>query len=67
MAEQPEISETLYSAREVAAELGLGAAMLRRYASTYEAVSGDAVTVHRRDGRLFTEAQVEVLCKHGRS
>ena len=61
MAEQPETSETLYSAREVAAELGLGAAMLRRYATTYEAVSGDEITVHRRDGRLFTEQQVRVL------
>jgi hypothetical protein len=35
--------------------------MLRRYASTYETVSGDAITVHRRDGRLFTETQVQVL------
>jgi DNA-binding transcriptional MerR regulator len=56
--EQP---EKLYSTREVASELGLGAAMLRRYASTYETVSGDAITVHRRDGRLFTENQVKVL------
>lgn len=54
-------SEKLYTAREVAAELGLGAAMLRRYASTYETVSGDAITLHRRDGRLFTETQVRVL------
>ncbi len=58
MTEQP---EKLYSTREVASELGLGAAMLRRYASTYETVSGDAITVHRRDGRLFTENQVKVL------
>jgi hypothetical protein len=35
--------------------------MLRRYASTYEMVSGDVITVHRRDGRLFTESQVQVL------
>ena len=61
MAEQLGVSEHLYSTREVASELGLGAAMLRRYASTYEAVSGDEITVHRRDGRLFTEAQVKVL------
>jgi predicted transcriptional regulator len=54
-------SEKLYSTREVATELGLGAAMLRRYASTYETVTGDEITVHRRDGRLFTEAQVQVL------
>lgn len=58
MADQP---EKLYSTREVASELGLGAAMLRRYASTYETVTGDEITVHRRDGRLFTEAQVKVL------
>ena len=54
-------SEKLYTAKETASALGLGAAMLRRYASTYESVSGDAITVHRRDGRLFTETQVQVL------
>lgn len=57
------MSEQLHTAREVAAELGLGAAMLRRYASTYEAVSGDEITVHRRDGRLFTSEQLGVLVK----
>lgn len=55
--------EKLYSAREAASSLGIGAAMLRRYASTYEVVSGDEITVHRRDGRLFTETQLEVLTK----
>jgi hypothetical protein len=54
-------SEKLTTAKETASALGLGAAMLRRYASTYEAVSGDVITVHRRDGRLFTESQVQVL------
>ncbi len=54
-------SEKLYTAKETANALGLGAAMLRRYASTYETVSGDSITVHRRDGRLFTETQVQVL------
>lgn len=57
------MSEELHTSREVAAELGLGAAMLRRYASTYEAVSGDVITVHRRDGRLFTGRQLEILVK----
>jgi hypothetical protein len=54
-------SEKLTTAKETARALGLGAAMLRRYASTYEMVSGDVITVHRRDGRLFTESQVQVL------
>ncbi len=54
-------SEKLYTAKETASALGLGAAMLRRYASTYETISGDTITVHRRDGRLFTETQVQVL------
>ncbi len=54
-------SEKLTTAKETASTLGLGAAMLRRYASTYETVSGDVITVHRRDGRLFTESQVQVL------
>ena len=57
------MSEQLHTAREVAAELGIGAAMLRRYASTYEAVSGNEITVHRRDGRLFTGEQLAVLVK----
>jgi len=57
------MSEQLHTAREVATELGIGAAMLRRYASTYEAVSGDQITVHRRDGRLFTGGQLAVLHK----
>jgi hypothetical protein len=57
------MSEQLHTAREVAAELGLGAAMLPRYAATYEALSGDEITVHRRDGRLFTSSQLEVLLK----
>ncbi len=55
--------EPIYTAREVAAQLGLGAAMLRRYASTYEDVSGDEITVHKRDGRLFTETQVKALSR----
>jgi hypothetical protein len=54
-------SEKLTTAKETASALGLGAAMLRRYASTYETISGDTITVHRRDGRLFTETQVQVL------
>lgn len=54
-------SEKLYTAKETASTLGLGGAMLRRYASTYETVSGDVITVHHRDGRLFTENQVKVL------
>jgi hypothetical protein len=54
-------SEKLTTAKETANALGLGAAMLRRYASTYETISGDTITVHRRDGRLFTETQVQVL------
>ena len=60
MSEQP---EALYSAREVAAQLGLGSAMLRRYASTYETVSGDEIMIHKRDGRMFTETQVGVLAR----
>ncbi len=58
-----QMSEQLHTAREVASELGIGAAMLRRYAATYEAVSSDEITVHRRDGRLFTSGQLEVLLK----
>lgn len=51
----------MYSAKEVAQALGVGAAMLRRYAATYERISGDEVEIHKRDGRLFTQKQLDTL------
>lgn len=56
-------AEELFNAREVAASLGLAGAMLRRYSAEYERIAGEEITVHKRDGRLFTHEQVEVLKK----
>lgn len=56
-------ADTLHTGREVAAQLGLGDAMARRYAQTYEEVSGETILTHRRDGRLFTDDQLSTLLK----
>lgn len=54
-------AEQVYSSRQVAALLGLGAAMLRRYAVSYEQVTGSQLQLDRRDGRIFTQKDVDVL------
>jgi hypothetical protein len=54
-------SEQVYSAREVAQQLGLAAAMVRRYAAAYETASGEKIALHPRDGRLFSQKQLDVL------
>ncbi len=54
-------SEQVYSAREVAQQLGLAAAMVRRYASAYEQIVGEKIGLHPRDGRLFSQQQLDVL------
>lgn len=54
-------AEQVYGSREVAAMLGVGAAMLRRYAVAYERLSGNTLELDRRDGRQFGERDLEVL------
>ena len=54
-------AEQVYGSREVAAMLGVGAAMLRRYAVSYERLSGSALELDRRDGRMFGERDLAVL------
>lgn len=51
----------LYTAKQTADALGIGQAMLRRYASTYERLTGTEIQIHRRDGRLFTQEQLRIL------
>ena len=53
--------EQVYSAREVAQQLGLAAAMVRRYAVAYEQIAGEKIGLHPRDGRLFNQQQLDVL------
>lgn len=54
-------TEVLFDSRQVAEVLGVGSAMLRRYASVLEELSGEELPLHRRFGRQFTRAQIEVL------
>lgn len=56
-------AEEVFSATKTGAMLNLGGAMLRRYATTYEALSGQEITIHKREGRLFTQEQVDTLLK----
>jgi hypothetical protein len=56
-------AEEVFSANRTGAMLNLGGAMLRRYATTYEALSGEEITIHKREGRLFTQEQVDTLLK----
>lgn len=58
---EPEPPEQVYSAREVAQQLGLAAAMVRRYAAAYEQIAGEKVSLHPRDGRLFSQGQLDTL------
>jgi DNA-binding transcriptional MerR regulator len=54
-------SQTLYGAGVVADRLGISQAMLRRYARTLEALTGEQVYLHARDGRQYTQAQLDTL------
>jgi hypothetical protein len=56
-------AEEVYNAGQAGALLNLGGAMLRRYAATYESLSGSEIQIHRREGRLFTQEQVDTLLK----
>ncbi len=56
-------AETVTAAKDVATTLGVGRAMLNRYAATYEAVTGEKITISGRDGRLFSDSQVSVLIR----
>lgn len=50
-----------YTASQAAERLGIGHAMLRRYAGSYERLTGTELEIHRRDGRLFTQRQLDIL------
>jgi hypothetical protein len=56
-------TEEVFTAREVASALGLAGAMLRRYAATYEELTGSEIGVHKREGRLFSRDQLDTLLK----
>lgn len=56
-------SEVTYSTRQVADSLGLGAAMVRKYALAYEAMTGQEIPMKRRDGRQFSREHFDVISK----
>lgn len=51
----------VYSTRQAAEALGVGSAMLRRYAQTLEEVTGQEIPQTRRDGRQFTQEHLNAL------
>lgn len=56
-----EDTRVVYSTRQAAEALGVGTAMMRRYAQTLEEVSGEETPQTRRNGRQFSEAQLRTL------
>lgn len=53
---------TFYSVGDTARQLGVSVAMLRRYAKALESLLGpDAIQIDIQRGRLYTQAQVDLL------
>lgn len=52
---------TVYSTKQVADRLGLGSAMVRKYAVALEKLTGDDIPLKRRDGRQFSAEHYAVL------
>jgi hypothetical protein len=52
---------TVYNARQVSEALGVSTAMVRKYAATFEAITGEPIKQHARDGRLYTRDQLDAL------
>jgi DNA-binding transcriptional MerR regulator len=53
--------DTVYTARQVSEALGVSTAMIRKYAATFEAITGERIKQHARDGRLYTRDQLDAL------
>ncbi len=53
--------DTVYTARQVSEALGVSTAMVRKYAATFEAITGEPIKQHARDGRLYTRDQLDAL------
>lgn len=56
-----EDSGVVYTTRQAAEALGVGAAMLRRYAQTLEEITGQEIPQTRRDGRQFSREHLNTL------
>lgn len=57
-----ETTELMHSTSDVARTLGIGNAMVRKYAIAYEEVSGNKIRLKsKRDGREFSDSQVDII------
>ncbi len=57
----PDDDSTVYSTQQVADRLGLGTAMIRKYAVTLEKLTGQDIPLKRRDGRQFSPEHYAVI------
>ncbi len=53
----------VYSTQQVADRLGLGSAMVRKYAIAYERLSGNEIPNKKRDGRQFSPEHYRVIAQ----
>lgn len=51
----------VYSTKQVADSLGLGSAMIRKYAVALEKITGDDIPIKRRDGRQFSREHFDTI------
>ncbi len=57
----PDDDSTVYSTKQVADSLGLGSAMIRKYAVSLEKLTGADIPIKRRDGRQFGPEHYAVI------
>lgn len=57
------MTEITYSAKQVAEALNISTAMLRRYALAYEELTGEEIRQVKRDGRKYTQGQLETFLR----
>ncbi len=60
---ESEDAGVVYNTRQAAEALGVGSAMMRRYAQTLEEITGEEVPQTRRDGRQFSRAHLDTLLR----
>ena len=54
---------TVYSTKQVADSLGLGSAMVRKYAVALEKLTGKDIPLKRRDGRQFAHEHYTIIAQ----
>lgn len=52
---------TVYSTAQLGTALGLGTAMIRKYAVALEALTGEDIPIKRRDGRQFSAENFRII------